>query len=94
MSNLICSVCGKYYEAPAYALSEFDCDKGYGICPPHKAELDAENETQWVKAENLMVNALNDVNGKKFMAYDKGVRRGLILEAIEDGVLIFEIKRR
>jgi len=96
MAQLICGTCGRYYQVklPKGVKSQYDCDNGYGICPKDKKVQDEQNEAEWVKAENLLAGALNPENAKKFRAMELGVRRGLILQAIEDGMITWEIKSR
>lgn len=53
----------------------------------------AQNEREWKKMEDFVAASLNETNRAKFLAYDQDLRRGIILEMIDHGVLKFVIKR-
>lgn len=43
--------------------------------------------------EDFVATSLNETNRAKFLAYDQDLRRGIMLQMIDDGVLKFVIKR-
>jgi len=93
MSWLQCGCCGREYEVKGRVRSQFDQDDGYGTCPGCKQDEVTRNEEEWVKIENVMAGALNPENAKKFRALEMEVRRGLILKAMDDGILTWTIER-
>lgn len=85
---LACGCCGKNFRTwPEY--KDQDCDKGYGTCEPCQTWQSERNEAEWVKLEEKVINAFNEKNRIKFMEYEKEVRRGLILEMIDDGIISY-----
>lgn len=72
---------------------KFDQDEGCGICDGCAREIEEQNEREWKKMEEYVYASLNETNRAKFLAYDQDLRRGIILEMIDHGVLKFVIKR-
>jgi len=94
MAQLICGCCGRYYPVKPGIKSEYDQDTGYGTCPECKYIEDDSNEAEWIKMENLFANSLSLDNATKFRALELEVRRGLLLEALDDKIITYEINRR
>ena len=67
------------------------CEKGKGLCPKCQREENERNEAEWQKAEKMIADGLNPTNREKFLAMELELRRGLVLQAIEDGILYWDI---
>jgi hypothetical protein len=85
-----CGCCGSGFESKK---QDQDQDKGFGICPRCSELNKKENELEWQKIEQKVGSSLNFKNRKKFWEMEKEVRRGLILQMIEEEVICFSIKR-
>lgn len=72
---------------------KFDQDEGYGICQECADEIEEKNEKEWQRLEEQVAASLSPANREKFLAYELALRRGLILQMIDDGVLKFVITR-
>ena len=92
-TSLECGCCGDYFETWKDYIDQ-DQDTGFGICFECQEDASVRNEEEWQKQEKVVAGALSEPKSKKFMAMDEGVRRGLILKMIEDGVLKWTIGGR
>ena len=92
MSWFICGCCGCAFQSTDDEQRKFDQDDGYGICPPCAYEIEAQNERQWMELENFVAQNMNEANREKFLSYELPLRRGLIAEMIDAGVIKFVIK--
>lgn len=92
-TSLECGCCGDYFETWKDYIDQ-DQDTGCGICSECQEEAGVRNEFEWKKQERLVADSLSKGNSEQFMAMDEGVRRGLILKMIEDGVLKWTINGR
>lgn len=89
-----CGCCGMWFRSSDEVQRKFDQDEGFGICPVCASEIEQENESEWARLEHLVGSALNETNRAKFYGYELAVRRGIILQMIDEGVVQFVIKRR
>ena len=92
-SNFQCGCCGVLFRSTDEEQRKFDQDEGYGICDGCAREIEEQNEREWKKMEDFVAASLNETNRAKFLAYDQDLRRGIMLQMIDDGVLKFVIKR-
>ena len=53
-----------------------------------------ENEKEWQKAEALVRESLSEKNREQWDTMELEVKRGMILEMIEEGILFWTIKGR
>src|SRR5574343_636605 len=89
-----CDCCGIVFTSTYDEQKRFDKDAGWGICDECAIEIDAQNEREWQSAIKTLADGLNEINRAKFYSLDVEVQKGLVLQAIEDGVLRFSISRR
>ena len=92
--NFQCGCCGALFRSTDEEQRKFDQDEGWGICDECAIEIDAQNEREWQSAIKTLADGLNEINRAKFYSLDVEVQKGLVLQAIEDGVLRFSISRR
>ena len=71
-----------------------DQDTGYGICKPCQDTAAEKNEQEWLKLEKLMSDSLNPKNQRAFLEMDLELRRGLCIQAMEDGIITWKMERR
>lgn len=89
MTWLECGCCGEGFEGQADPAH----DAGYGTCLDCEQWIAERAEVDWDKARDLMASALNDSNRGKFLGMDLALQRGIILSAIDDGILTFTINK-
>lgn len=53
-----------------------------------------ENEKEWKKAEALVRESLSEKNREKWDSMELEVKRGIIVQFIEEGILTWTIKGR
>lgn len=87
---LKCGCCGQGFRDE----QDQEHDKGFGMCPRCRKEEKERNEEEWQKAEAEFASSLNRENRYKFWRMEKELRRGIILKAIEDGIMVFTIGGR
>ncbi len=93
-SYFLCGCCGCGFDSTTEEQRKFDQDEGWGICDECAIQIDAQNEREWQSAIKKLGDSLNEVNRLKFYSLDVEIQKGLVLQAIEDGVLRFSISRR
>jgi len=85
-----CACCGSCFYSTD--TQDPECDKGLGYCERCKKSLAEENEKEWERYETQFADMMNEKNRITFWKMEKEVRRGLVLTAIEDGVVQFKIR--
>ena len=91
--GFICGCCGDGFRDTLTAQAEHDQDAGYGICPRCEMWIDERNERDWADIESKVAAALNPQNRAKFLGFDVEVRRGIMWQMMDDGLIQFEIRR-
>jgi hypothetical protein len=91
--RFICGCCGRAFFSTDEVQAPFDQDSGYGFCAPCALENEQRNEDEWNKLEKLVADSLNETNRAKFLSYDLELRRGLMLQMMDDGVITWTIRR-
>lgn len=86
-----CDCCGASFQDYLSNQAHHDKDDGCGLCVECDKMIAEKNEEEWIKIEDKVVNSLNPVNRAKFLAYELGVRRGLILEMMDAGLIKWTI---
>jgi hypothetical protein len=92
--QLICGCCGQYFSTWKEYVDQ-DQDKGYGICSSCQIEIKQKEEEEFNKMIDAISGAFKDpANLKKFQEMDRDLQKAYCLQAIEDGIITFEIKPR
>lgn len=88
---ITCHCCG----GPAPRASHTpERDAGFGTCERCAREIAQDNEDEWRNLEELVRLALQPKNRETFDAMEVAVRRGVIVELIERGLIRWlEVKR-
>lgn len=71
-----------------------DHDTGFGTCQRCQKMDDKRNEQHWLGLEQKVAAALSEKNRTKFWDYNLALRRGLILEMMDDGLITWRIEAR
>jgi hypothetical protein len=93
---LVCDCCGSEYhdKDPQRWVNVKDFIHGtqFGVCEKCEGWIEEKNEKKWQRHEASFLSFLEkDENKERFLAMEKEVRRGLILQAIEEGIVDFKI---
>ncbi len=85
-----CGCCGDGFSTKE---QDPEHDEGFGVCPSCVEWMAERNEADWQRLEEKVAAALNETNRERFRAFDLGVRRGIMLKMIEEGIITWGIKR-
>jgi len=91
--ELICGCCGTYFITWEGYIDQ-DQDKGFGICKSCQQWMGKLYDKEMDKAIELMKEALNEDNSKKFSKMSRKNQETIIFKAIEENILTFEFKNR
>lgn len=90
--HLSCGCCGTWFLTWS-GYKDQDQDKGFGICRECQADIEAKNEAMWVELENKVGNSLRTQERRdRFWGFEVGVRRGLLLKMMDDGVIGYQVR--
>lgn len=90
--ELLCSCCGSvFFTWTGY--KDQDRDKGFGVCQRCQGLISADEQRERDKLVSTLRNALNDSNRAKFDSYDSETQYALAREALDDGLIKYEVKR-
>ncbi len=87
-----CGCCGADFLSTAVDQAKHDQDAGYGICERCVDWIAGKDAKRLAKMESTLADALNPENRAKFLAMDDGMRRAMVGEALEAGVMTFEVR--
>jgi hypothetical protein len=91
--NFECSCCGTMFRSTIELQAKWDVDTGYGYCDRCSKDLEDRNEREWRKAEKTFSEALSPNNKDQFWNMPMEERRGLLIQAMDDGILQWRINR-
>ena len=90
--HLSCGCCGEGFITWS-GYKDQDQDRGYGICGSCQDDIEVRNEQEFDKAIAVLRDGLNDVNREKFIALDRERQKLLVWQALDDGMLTWNIRR-
>ncbi len=87
-----CNCCGKVYRGNH--PQDSNRDTGFGECPECVTMKTRQNEADWRRLEEKVRVALSPKNAAHFLSLETGVKRGMILQMMDDGIITHHVVRR
>ena len=84
---LTCGCCGAAFRGP----QDHKHDTGFGECDSCVKWIAEREEARWQKLTAKVAAALNEKNRAKFLGYELGVQRGILLAMMDDGAIKWEV---
>jgi len=91
--TLTCGCCGDYFRTWD-GYTDQGQDKGYGICKSCQTDIAEDDKRQMDKAIKLIKDALNRKNSKHFSSMPRIQQEYVVLQAIDNGIMNFKIRRQ